>query len=195
VGTERSRNEAPVSDLDLTTDRGFLVTSVRRRSKTISKTSGKKFSANRSNKRGDKSISPEVRKRNRDAYAAWLEAQPIDPRKPSRPRWTSSEYVSEVTVTVGAETSRTEPSYTPEQLRRITKERGRISERMRSRIKLRDRGTCRYCGDIHGPFEIDHVIPVSLGGDTAMRNLVLACRQCNQRKGNHVWKPKPVGHF
>ena len=41
-------------------------------------------------------------------------------------------------------------------------------------------GTCAYC---LGPAStVDHVLPVSRGGDNAMCNLVLACRSCNSRK-------------
>jgi hypothetical protein len=46
----------------------------------------------------------------------------------------------------------------------------------------RDRDQCRYCGS-KTQLTFDHVIPRSRGGRTTYDNLVLACRDCNQRKG------------
>lgn len=43
-------------------------------------------------------------------------------------------------------------------------------------------GSCRYCGAVHGPFEIDHIIPWSRGGGNHRDNLTLACRPCNRSK-------------
>jgi 5-methylcytosine-specific restriction endonuclease McrA len=51
------------------------------------------------------------------------------------------------------------------------------------RAELR-RGTCFYCGDRVGRGELDHVIPLSRGGSHSEGNTVLACRTCNQSKGN-----------
>lgn len=57
----------------------------------------------------------------------------------------------------------------------------------------RDNFTCRYCGwdgssDFDNwwvaAFNVDHIIPKSQGGTDAQDNLVLACRACNQYKGN-----------
>lgn len=44
--------------------------------------------------------------------------------------------------------------------------------------------TCAYCGKTDVPLEKDHIQPRSQGGSSRVSNLVLACRQCNQRKGN-----------
>lgn len=33
---------------------------------------------------------------------------------------------------------------------------------------------------------IEHVIPISLGGETILTNLVLACYRCNEFKGNRI---------
>jgi 5-methylcytosine-specific restriction endonuclease McrA len=41
---------------------------------------------------------------------------------------------------------------------------------------------CAYCG--RTATEIDHVVPVSLGGTGDVANLVPACRECNARKSN-----------
>ncbi|MFJ9694901.1 HNH endonuclease [Kitasatospora sp. NPDC101183] len=55
---------------------------------------------------------------------------------------------------------------------------------------------CFYC-DGHGPVEVDHVVPMSMGGLDGPANLVPACPGCNGAKGDgaavlftpwtHVW--------
>jgi hypothetical protein len=80
------------------------------------------------------------------------------------------------------------------ELRMLVREREPISNTLRARVLRRDRGLCRYCGS-SGPHHLDHVLPVALGGRSTMRNLVLACVECNLRKGAAVWRPKPVGFF
>lgn len=46
---------------------------------------------------------------------------------------------------------------------------------------------CEYCKApelvFNFPFEVEHIIPVSLGGTNELSNLALACRSCNLRKG------------
>jgi 5-methylcytosine-specific restriction endonuclease McrA len=53
---------------------------------------------------------------------------------------------------------------------------------MRRTILERDRHTCAYCGDTTGPFQIDHIHPVSRGGTNDPDNLACACRTCNLSK-------------
>ena len=36
-------------------------------------------------------------------------------------------------------------------------------------------------------FHIDHIWPVSLGGNNELSNLVLSCQRCNQEKYNNYW--------
>ena len=50
--------------------------------------------------------------------------------------------------------------------------------------------TCAYCGFGNMPLEIDHIHPRSKGGSDRVSNLTLACRACNQKKGN-----RPVEEF
>ena len=57
-----------------------------------------------------------------------------------------------------------------------------ISNRLRKRILKRDNYTCRYCGDKSGSFHIDHVYPLSKGGETSYDKLVTACESCNLKK-------------
>eukprot|EP00892_Ulva_mutabilis_P001192 jgi/Ulvmu1/11073/UM007_0255.1 len=50
-------------------------------------------------------------------------------------------------------------------------------------ILLRDRHMCQYCGS-RAELTIDHVVPVSKGGELTWSNCVTACRACNAKKGN-----------
>lgn len=43
---------------------------------------------------------------------------------------------------------------------------------------------CAYCGAEDTPIEIEHIVPKSRGGSDRVSNLTLACRTCNQAKGN-----------
>ncbi|OQX62199.1 MAG: HNH endonuclease [Desulfococcus sp. 4484_241] len=45
-------------------------------------------------------------------------------------------------------------------------------------------GKCHYCGKSVLPEELtmDHVVPLSRGGRTTKRNVVPACKDCNNRK-------------
>jgi 5-methylcytosine-specific restriction endonuclease McrA len=48
---------------------------------------------------------------------------------------------------------------------------------------------CAYCGE-EGKMEMDHVIPISKGGQTTKENIVPCCRSCNSKKNNHTdWIP------
>ncbi len=42
-------------------------------------------------------------------------------------------------------------------------------------------GLCAYCSG-GGPLEIEHIVPVSRGGEHGPDNIVPACRSCNSRK-------------
>ena len=79
-------------------------------------------------------------------------------------------------------------------------ERVRVHERRRRARKLLSRGShteadvrrqhdaqkglCYWCQVAIGTdYEVDHVIPVSKGGDDSPANIVIACAPCNRRKG------------
>lgn len=64
---------------------------------------------------------------------------------------------------------------------------GRASTK-RTRILMRDRHRCQYCGVIGTGFDltIDHIIARSRGGRTVPENLCAACFRCNQRKGDRT---------
>jgi len=72
-------------------------------------------------------------------------------------------------------------------------EREYISEELKWKVLRRDNCTCRYCGEQTGPFHMDHVYPVSKGGETSFENLVTACPRCNLQKYDRVgiW-PNPI---
>uniref|UniRef100_A0A1D1Z033 Anaredoxin n=1 Tax=Anthurium amnicola TaxID=1678845 RepID=A0A1D1Z033_9ARAE len=52
----------------------------------------------------------------------------------------------------------------------------------RKSIFHRDSYTCQYCSSREN-LTIDHVVPVSKGGEWKWENLVTACARCNSRKG------------
>lgn len=127
----------------------------------------------------------------RDAeYRAKTRQEPTPTRR-QRPDPVRS-VASPVTITRPDGDTRTQPAHSEAALRRIAPERLRITRSMRHYVSDRDQGACRYCGNETGPFEIDHVVPVALGGRTIRSNLVLACQPCNSRKGANVWRPKPI---
>lgn len=50
---------------------------------------------------------------------------------------------------------------------------------------------CRYCADVLLPRQVEHVRPLSRGGDNAPTNLVAACIACNSQKRGmlvHEWR-------
>lgn len=60
-----------------------------------------------------------------------------------------------------------------------------ISKGIRFTIFKRDDFTCQYCG-ARPPevvLEVDHIHPVSKGGDSGENNLITACFDCNRGKG------------
>lgn len=65
-------------------------------------------------------------------------------------------------------------------------ERKQIPKSVRFEVLKRDKFTCQYCGR-EAPdviLEIDHITPVSKGGDNSIMNLVTSCRDCNRGKSN-----------
>lgn len=59
----------------------------------------------------------------------------------------------------------------------------------RALVRRRDSGRCQYCGVEAAHMVAEHIIPAHRGGHARPYNLTLACRMCNQRKGNAVWVP------
>ncbi len=61
---------------------------------------------------------------------------------------------------------------------------------LRAFVLLRDNFTCRYCGERKRHMVADHVIPLALGGEDRINNLVAACKDCNASKSD-----KPLAQF
>lgn len=61
-----------------------------------------------------------------------------------------------------------------------------IPSRLRVEVLNRDQSTCQLCG-AKAPsvaIHIDHIVPISKGGDTVLENLQCLCAQCNIGKSN-----------
>lgn len=60
-------------------------------------------------------------------------------------------------------------------------------------IYMRDHGRCAYC-ESQANLTLDHLTPVSKGGDNRVRNLVTACMDCNRERGNKRWRAYASNH-
>jgi hypothetical protein len=72
--------------------------------------------------------------------------------------------------------------------------RPRVPQTLRDLVSATAGSRCGYClaSERFGvAMEIDHIIPVALGGPTSEENLWLACRECNARKGSRVTARDP----
>lgn len=49
-------------------------------------------------------------------------------------------------------------------------------------VLQRDNYTCQYCGAVKH-LTIDHIMPISRGGENTWKNMVAACFKCNNMKG------------
>lgn len=67
----------------------------------------------------------------------------------------------------------------------VNVERAKVTNRLKKRIKIRDRYRCQYCGSTTD-LEIDHIVPISKGGVTKEDNLQTLCHSCNINKGNII---------
>lgn len=64
-----------------------------------------------------------------------------------------------------------------------------ISKKTRFEVFKRDKFTCQFCGKSAPDciLEIDHLKPVSKGGDNSILNLITSCYDCNRGKsGNEI---------
>lgn len=63
----------------------------------------------------------------------------------------------------------------------------------RHKIWEKSDGYCAHCGkriEFGGQATIDHFVPLSKGGVNADYNIVMLCHDCNQEKGNLIYKPE-----
>lgn len=70
-------------------------------------------------------------------------------------------------------------------------QRALMTARLREFIKKRDSYTCKACSasvavEPNLLLEVDHIIPVSKGGMSAVENLQTLCWRCNRRKSNKI---------
>ncbi len=61
----------------------------------------------------------------------------------------------------------------------------------RKNVILRDGHRCQYCGSAKGPMTVDHIIPRTKKGADSWDNMVCACVNCNNRKGDRT--PEQAG--
>ena len=71
-----------------------------------------------------------------------------------------------------------------------------ISEKIREQVRSEAREKCEYCrtsSRVTGiPLVIDHIIPLSAGGDNERENLAASCYRCNEFKGAKTHGNDPV---
>lgn len=60
----------------------------------------------------------------------------------------------------------------------------RRNRKLQRAIRRRDK-KCRYCRENRSD-TIDHVIPISKGGKSVLKNMVGACYECNHRKSDYL---------
>jgi 5-methylcytosine-specific restriction endonuclease McrA len=67
---------------------------------------------------------------------------------------------------------------------------------LRFDVLVRDKFRCRACGvgAKEARLEIDHIIPVSKGGLTTLKNLQVLCRSCNRGKSAKLRAVKAVAN-
>lgn len=56
----------------------------------------------------------------------------------------------------------------------------------RKNILRRDAHRCQYCGRHDVALTVDHIVPKAKLGEDTWENLVTACVECNNRKGNRT---------
>jgi 5-methylcytosine-specific restriction endonuclease McrA len=58
----------------------------------------------------------------------------------------------------------------------------------RENVYTRDKGQCQYCSKklLRDEATYEHVVPRAQGGKTRWDNIVIACIDCNQKKGNRT---------
>ena len=66
---------------------------------------------------------------------------------------------------------------------------GRLTK-IRERILLRDDYTCRECGRVSTALEIDHIIPLHLGGRESDDNRQALCADCHAKKSEREEKER-----
>ena len=74
-----------------------------------------------------------------------------------------------------------------DQREEATRQRNMMSPSLRMKVLKRDGYRCRICGRSANDgvrLEVDHIIPISQGGQTELSNLQTLCWDCNRGKGS-----------
>lgn len=66
-----------------------------------------------------------------------------------------------------------------------------LTAEQREKIVKDSKGLCAYCGRPSKELTLDHIVPVSQGGNHTLDNITVACKSCNSRKW--VWSPEEAG--
>jgi len=70
---------------------------------------------------------------------------------------------------------------------RLKKIGGKLSTKIILKMLHDQWGLCYWCGeDILKKYEVEHIIPISRGGDNSKDNVALSCRACNAQKNNKL---------
>lgn len=67
--------------------------------------------------------------------------------------------------------------------------RKKYSEELRERMLKHYRGKCQYCLDAPAD-TLDHIVPISKGGEEDLQNVIPMCRKCNEEKGDELLSPE-----
>ena len=71
-----------------------------------------------------------------------------------------------------------------------------VRAEQRQLVAERARGRCEYCQSPAAfatqSFSVEHILPVSRGGETTPGNLALACPGCNSHKYTKIEAPDPI---
>jgi HNH endonuclease len=67
-----------------------------------------------------------------------------------------------------------------------------------AQVALRAGHRCEYChapeAVFNFPLEVEHIVPLSRGGNDSTANWALACRACNLYKATHLTGSDPESH-
>lgn len=76
----------------------------------------------------------------------------------------------------------------------LMNKRKALPKKIRFEIFKRDSFTCQYCGKSAPEviLHVDHIVPISKGGEDEITNLITACQYCNQGKSNIELDDKTV---
>ena len=70
-----------------------------------------------------------------------------------------------------------------------------LTTKQREQIELRANGYCEYCRSsvkyAVQSFECEHIVPLTLGGETVLANLAFACGGCNRFKAAKMMAVDP----